>query len=120
VCPNSTVTFSVNPGFDSYTWALPEGWTGESDSNTIEVVVGDAGGTIGVSATYQCGETGDLEVPVQVIDASSISFTANGDTLTANGYDTYTWYFNDELIEGATGTSIIMLEEGTYKAVATT
>lgn len=120
ICPEATVTFSVNPGFDTYIWSLPSGWTGSSDSNSIEVQVNDQSGMISVSGIYQCGTTEALSVSVELMDATPISFSVAGDTLYASGYDSYDWYFNEEPVTGASGTYIILDAAGVYKAVATT
>lgn len=120
ICPHATITFSVNPGFDTYTWTLPSGWTGTSDSNSIEVQVNDQSGMITVSGDYQCGTSADLSVSLDIIDAAAIDFTVSNDTLYATGYDAYTWYFNDELIAGASEAYIILDVAGIYKAVVTT
>lgn len=59
-CPSSTQTYSVPAvtGATSYTWTIPSGWTGTSTSNSITVTTGTTGGTIFVTATNGCGQTG--------------------------------------------------------------
>ncbi len=57
-CSTATNTYSVAPVQDatSYTWTLPNGWTGSSTSNTISATAGSMGGNISVSAnSTQCG-----------------------------------------------------------------
>ncbi|MFN6245809.1 MAG: Ig-like domain-containing protein [Chitinophagaceae bacterium] len=52
VIANNNITYSVNPvfGASSYTWSLPNGWTGSSTTNSINVVAGTSGGIITVVA----------------------------------------------------------------------
>lgn len=52
VCQNSMQTYSIDPvtGADSYTWILPTGWVGNSDSTSINVMPGSEGGVISVVA----------------------------------------------------------------------
>ncbi len=52
VCAGTTTTYTaaVVNGAVSYTWTLPTGWAGTSDSNSIVVTVGAAGGQISVTA----------------------------------------------------------------------
>ncbi|MFT3909581.1 MAG: M12 family metallo-peptidase [Ferruginibacter sp.] len=56
-CSGSAQTYSVAAvaGASSYTWTLPSGWSGSSTTNTINVTVGSAGGTISVKASNGCG-----------------------------------------------------------------
>jgi len=56
-CLGALETYSVAavPNTTTYTWSLPGGWTGSSTSNSINVTVGAAGGTISVTANNPCG-----------------------------------------------------------------
>jgi hypothetical protein len=42
-------------GADSYTWTLPDGWTGTSTTNSITATAGPAGGNVTVTASNACG-----------------------------------------------------------------
>jgi hypothetical protein len=119
VCPNSSVVFSVRPGFESYNWQLPSTWVGISDSNSIEVFVNDQSGTISVSGDYQCGESGNLEVRIEVVAVDQVDFVVHGDTLSASGHENYTWYFNGQKIENADEEFVLLNKYGTYKMAAT-
>ena len=69
ICPGSTQTYSVNPvdGALSYSWTLPQGWSGSSTTNSITVITGSNSGIIAVSAaTSNCssGVAQTLDVTV--------------------------------------------------------
>jgi len=52
VCQGSLQTYSITPvlGATSYTWSLPNGWSGNSDSISITTIAGNSGGVISVIA----------------------------------------------------------------------
>lgn len=58
VCAGSTETYSVpeDVAVESYSWTLPDGWSGSSTSNEITVTVGANGGEISVIPSNQCGD----------------------------------------------------------------
>lgn len=66
VCEGDTVIYIIPPVGDaeSYTWTLPQGWSGTSITNTINVVAGNAGGVIEVVAHGRCGYTALQTLPV--------------------------------------------------------
>jgi len=57
VCQGTMKTYSVNPviGATSYTWNLPAGWSGISNSNSITIQAGLNGGSLSVVANNNCG-----------------------------------------------------------------
>ncbi len=65
-CPGSTQTYSIGTVLNasSYTWSLPNGWTGTSATNSITVTVGTTTGTITVSPVNSCGAGGSSSLPV--------------------------------------------------------
>ena len=56
-CQGTTQVYNVPPvpGATSYTWTLPEGWSGNSTSEIITAIAGTNGGTISVIANNMCG-----------------------------------------------------------------
>jgi hypothetical protein len=64
VCNGSSNSYTASPiaGATSYTWTLPGGWTGSSNSNSITSTAGNTGGTITVTANNACGSS-----PVQTL-----------------------------------------------------
>ena len=57
-CRNQNIVYSVPQftGATSYTWNLPNGWIGSSDSNSIHLTSGIFGGSISVDVALPCGE----------------------------------------------------------------
>ena len=56
-CESDTAAFSVEAvdGATSYTWSLPEGWTGSSTGTSIDFITGNSSGAVSVTANNQCG-----------------------------------------------------------------
>jgi len=57
-CPNTILTYSIAtvPDAERYEWMLPNGWTGSSDSTTIQVVSNGKPGVVKVRAfSNACG-----------------------------------------------------------------
>ena len=74
VCPGiSSLTYSIASvaNATSYEWSLPNGWTGNSTSNSINVTSGNTGnGTITVKAKNDCGTSLARSFDVEVMDAT--------------------------------------------------
>ena len=77
ICTGSTEVYSVinDPGVSSYTWTLPAGWTGTSNTNSIHVTAGSSGGTISVTANAACGSSIPQTLNVTVYNSTSSSQT---------------------------------------------
>lgn len=93
VCSGNYLTYSVNANIlaDNYTWALPPGWFGSSDSNTIKVKAGNNGGTLSVMAGNSCGTSSNQSLSIAVT-YTDVSVTVAGDMLSANNSNaTYKW-----------------------------
>ncbi len=104
-CEDSTVTYSISSvsGATSYTWSLPNGWTGSSTTTSISVTP-DSSGTISVVANSGslCSECSSQPrtLAVTVHPLPNVGFTANpssriciGTSITLNGTgaSTYSW-----------------------------
>lgn len=120
----NTVEYFVSPVAEatSYTWNLPPGATGSSTTNFIDVSFGlDAlPGTISVFGTNSCGFGATSQLSVQVNEKPAtpvISLVAF--TLFSNASSGNQWYFNGNLINGATDQYYTPLENGTYYVVVT-
>ena len=106
---SSTYSIANVSGATSYTWSLPAGWSGSSNTNSISATPG-ASGVFTVVAGNACGASPQQNLnvtvnPLPVITVSTnISVLCEGEsaTLTASGASTYT--FNP----GGTGTSIVV------------
>lgn len=68
VCENSTNSYSITsvPGATSYTWTLPNGWSGSSTGTGIMATAGTNNGTITVTANNNCGSSSAAALPVSV------------------------------------------------------
>jgi uncharacterized protein YjdB len=66
VCANTTQTYSVGIGAESYTWTVPNGWTITSgqDTNEITVTTGANSGNITVKANSDCGSSAERTLSV--------------------------------------------------------
>ncbi len=106
------------PGATAYEWTLPQGWTGSSDSNRIIVQPGTTGGLIEVRALNVC-DSGDVQsMSIYIRPGDVISINASGFTLSISGsYSSYQWYSQDGIIDGATGSSFEVDENGVYYVV---
>lgn len=89
VCRNTQQIYFVNdqPGTSSYTWTLPPGWTGNSTTNSITVVVGNTSGTISVISQNNCGNSiaQTLNVTVLANTVPVIQSTITGNHLPCSG-----------------------------------
>ena len=67
LCAGTSGTYSMEEisGATSYTWTLPDGWTGTSTTNSINVTANSTGGNISVTASNACGTS----------EASSLALT---------------------------------------------
>ncbi|HMC99712.1 MAG TPA: gliding motility-associated C-terminal domain-containing protein, partial [Ferruginibacter sp.] len=81
VCAGTTNTYSIAPvtGALNYTWSLPSGWSGISNTPSITVNVGNNSGTIKVLATNICGPTyqSSLDVTVSPVLTANVGLFAN-------------------------------------------
>lgn len=99
VCENSTQTYSVSATSGlTYNWTLPSGWSGSSNTNSINATIGASGGTISVNATNSCGTSSNRTLnvtvnPLPTVVASGTTTICDGDTtaLSASGASSYAW-----------------------------
>jgi hypothetical protein len=145
LCPNDSVTLSVQDTFDSYQW-YREGEALQGDTLSIlEQSQFEAGGaTYYVLVTHEgCTESSDsllidgyVFLPIYLVLTGSYGFDPNteefvlcdntqfggADTLILTvglPYDTlFQWYRNGELIEDADGPELIVTEAGVYEVSA--
>ena len=116
LCSGALDTFSIAPvnGATSYTWTLPNGWTGTSTTNVIHTTAGTSGGSVTVKANNSCGSSAAqiFTIVVNTVPATPGAITSrssgctpgNADTFSiapVNGATSYTW----TLPNGWTGTS---------------
>lgn len=115
VCAGSVVIYHANPNNGTgmnYSWILPNGWTGNSSTDSINTTVGTTGGYIFITESNQCGtRTDSLHIIVDTAPPPPGNIIGN-DTVcagsvqtysiqTVNGATSYTW----ALPAGWTGSS---------------
>ena len=122
VCHESTNTYSVTPviGATSYTWTLPNGWSGTSSTDSINATAG-LSGTISVTANNSYGSSSPQTINVTVITVNT-SVTQNGSMLTANASGAaYEWLNcnGNILVQGETAQSFTATSTGSYAVIVT-
>jgi hypothetical protein len=80
VCRTQSNTYSIAPvaGATSYSWSLPNGWTGTSSTNTISVVTGSLSGSVMVTANGTCNVLYSANRQVTVSACTDINETSAG------------------------------------------
>ncbi|MBL7719528.1 MAG: T9SS type A sorting domain-containing protein [Flavipsychrobacter sp.] len=119
-CENDVLTYSLPPvtGANSYTWVLPNGWTGTSTTNTITATVTPPGGVISVIAHRACiNDTFSLPVTVHPLPQPVLSLSIA--TFSTGSFTSYQWYYNGTLITGATNQSHTATIDGNYFVIVT-
>jgi len=122
VCHGSTNIYGVTPvsGATSYTWTLPNGWSGNSTTETIIATAG-LSGTISVTANNSYGPSSQRTLNVTVT-AVNTSVTQAGYTLTANANGAgYVWInCNGNIpVSGQTSQSFTVTATGNYAVIVT-
>ncbi len=122
LCPNTLEMYSIPPvpGATAYLWTLPDGWAGNSDTNSIQLLSGNSGGAISVRAANYCDTS-----EVQTFEAYVYAFTPAVITVnehilsTSDSYATYQWFLNEAPIPNATERSYTVTENGDYTVAVT-
>jgi len=122
VCHGSSNTYSVAlvSGATSYTWTLPNGWSGSSTTNSINTIAGTSG-TISVTANNSYGSSAAQTLYVTVTTVNT-GVTQSGLTLTANAAGAgYVWIdcSNYLPVGGQTSQSFTALNAGDYAVIVT-
>lgn len=118
VCAFSELTYNVanDPDAISYEWLLPQGWIGSSDSNSINITIGQSDGSIQVVSFSACGGVSDTQsVAITVLPIPEPSIVNNNNILsTTQSYATYQWYKNGLAIANATQSTYLVESNGNY------
>ncbi|HET9280171.1 MAG TPA: T9SS type A sorting domain-containing protein, partial [Flavitalea sp.] len=87
VCRGSNQTYFIDPLPDatSYTWIIPSGWTGNSNTSAITANVGNETGNISVRANNSCGGGAFTSLPILLDTVPSKPGTINGNAYVAAG-----------------------------------
>jgi hypothetical protein len=129
VCEGETgVSYHVNniQGADTYVWTLPAGATIVEGDLTNDIVVdfavGAASGTISVRGENFCGlgqESPTFNLTVHPIPPAPVATVDEFFMLHSDAPDGNQWYFNGNMIDGATGQDYQAEQEGFYWTVVT-
>jgi len=118
VCTHSEQIYSVNNDIDaiSYEWLLPQGWTGSSDSNSIDITVGQNDGIIQVIALSACGGVSDTQsVAITVVPIPEPVIVNNNNILsTTQSYSAYQWNKNGIAMPNATQATYLVEANSAY------
>jgi M6 family metalloprotease-like protein len=94
VCQGVAQTYSIASvtGATTYTWTLPQGWTGSSATTSVSATPGAAGGAISVTANNACGSgtAGNLNVTVNISSTAPIAASANPASICSGSSSTLT------------------------------
>ncbi|UZJ63954.1 SBBP repeat-containing protein [Sphingobacterium sp. KU25419] len=122
VCEGDTITYyatSMN-GATAYQWLLPNGWVGNSDVDSIVVIIGSASGDIKVAAVNHCGPGDTISLNITVNALPMPQLVRNGNVLnTTQIFSSYQWNLNDNPIVGATSATHLVTENGQYSVTVT-
>jgi uncharacterized repeat protein (TIGR01451 family) len=101
LCDTTQKTYSVAQlsGVNSYTWTLPAGWIGNSNTNSIIVTPSANGGVLSVIANNSCGSSGPSALNISYTGNPSLSINASSTSvcggtsvmLSGIGATTYQW-----------------------------
>ncbi len=106
ICANSNQTYTLNNALNasSYSWNVPTGWSGTSNTNSIQIVSGTSNGTISVSATNSCGTSAAITLPITIQTQPAQPSVITGNTLVCSaGSQTYS-VINDTTVSSYTWT----------------
>ena len=90
ICEASSTTYSIASVSEAsnYVWNLPLGWTGSSNTTSIDVVAGITGGDITVYAENGCGNSSTQSLPVIVNPNPIVSLILTPEFLCENSSST--------------------------------
>jgi hypothetical protein len=71
-------------GATSYSWSLPAGWTGSSNTFTINTTAGSSG-NLSVTATYSCGTSAPTTLSVTVVPSPTVSLQSVSPNVICSG-----------------------------------
>ena len=124
VCEGSVWTYYINPvpGATSYTWTAPPGAlinSGQGDT-LVSVTFGNSPGNLSVTADNLCGQSVPWNLTISVNAAPPPPvISAFGNSLQSTTSNAYQWYLNGNILGGATSSSYVPIQNGTYTVVVT-
>lgn len=120
LCAGATETYSIAPiaGATSYTWTVPGGWSGSSNSASITTTASATSGTVSVTAVSVCGSAAASTLAVSVTSVPAQIGTVSGQVTpcagtpqtysiaSVPGATSYTWSLPVGWAGASTGPSI--------------
>lgn len=102
-------------------WTLPSSVQLLGGTDTITLLAVGPAGTYAdtLQAQNACGISYPVVSSIVINDTPTVSITQTGSDLTATGAQGYQWYFNGQLIQGATAATYTPTQTGSYTAVGT-
>ncbi|MFZ4399768.1 MAG: T9SS type A sorting domain-containing protein [Bacteroidales bacterium] len=134
ICAASSNIYSITAvaGATSYTWTIPNGWTGNSTTNSITAIAGSTNGNITVKANNSCGSSA-LQTKSIIVNSSPaqpaiISGNANTCAASSNIYSitavagatSYTWTLPGGWTGNSTTNSITAIAGSTNGSISVT
>ncbi len=121
ICEGTTATYQVviDPTITTYTWSIPSSWSGTSNTNELNVVIGDTSGTITVIAENSCGTSPARTFDVVVNQINSGVQIVDGTLNAIQNGAVYQWVdcASGAPIIGATGQSYSPTQNGEYNVL---
>lgn len=111
MCSGDSALICAPGGYTSYLWN-----TGQSDSCIYTKLAGNYYVTVTDQANCTAASN---HLAVNVHPLPPVSISVNGDTLVAYNSVTYQWYYNGNLIQGATAPLYIAAQAGYYMVAVT-
>ncbi len=111
ICAGDSVTVCAPSGYATYLW---------NTGATTTCIVTKAAGNYYLTVTDNAGcSVASNRVAVNVRPQPPVSISVNGDSLLSYNSFTYQWYFNGNIIQGATSPLYIATQKGYYTVFVT-
>lgn len=121
ICANTIYTYRIDQvtGADAYLWIIPNGWTGISDSISIDLQATHSG-KVQVVAINDCGLSDTSSIDMTVLPAPEPLILRTANVLTANQtYASYLWNKDGQPIQGAILPTLSVNLNGSYSLTVT-
>jgi hypothetical protein len=120
VCAGTTHRYTVaSLTSTSYNWILQNGWTGNSQIDTIQVTFNGNSGILKAVAVNDCyhSDTVSLNITVNSLPPVPVITRTGNQIKTTQTFAAYQWYLNGIAITGATGQTCNLTATGIYTVV---
>ncbi len=118
VCEGDTLKlFASNFSNATYSWTGPNTFSEKNPVKANASLSDD--GTYSVIATVGSCTSSPATTVVLINPSPSASISSNGDTLTSYNATSFQWYLGDSLISGATSSTYVAQQSGSYSVLIT-